>query len=59
MQEIAFTLKYRSVETVQASRYVVISSRRSIANLKVSSMNWALLPGEQDLNRKEVVCTQS
>jgi hypothetical protein len=38
---------------------VVISSRRSIANLKVSSMNWALLPGEQDLNSKEVVCTQS
>jgi hypothetical protein len=30
---------------------VVISSRRSIANLKVSSMNWALLPGQQDLNR--------
>jgi hypothetical protein len=50
MQEIAFTLKYRSVETVQASRYVFISSRRSIANLKVSSMNWALLQGEQDIS---------
>jgi hypothetical protein len=44
MQEIAFTLKCRSVETVQASRYVEMSSRRSFAETKVSSMNWALLP---------------
>ena len=50
MHDIALMLKCRSVDIVQASRYVAMRSLLALAETKVSSMNWALWQLAPDIN---------